>query len=136
MTNCGISITQSQTANWNATEGKNVMAAFLKKDKDIQGVFAQNDEMGLGAVLAIKAAGLKPGVDIKIVTVDATAGAFKAMISGDINTVVECNPLLAPQVYEAALKALNGETLPKWIPSVEGVFYQADAKKILPTRKY
>jgi len=132
----GIVITESQTANWSATEGKDVMAAFLKKSTDIQGVFAQNDEMGLGAALAIKEAGLEPGVDIKILTVDATAGAFKGMIAGEINTVVECNPLLAPQVYEAALKALNGESLPKWVPSNEGVFYQKDAETILPTRTY
>jgi len=136
MGTCGITITQSQTANWDATEGKGVMEAFLKKSKDIQGVFAQNDEMGLGAALAIKEAGLKPGVDVKILTVDATAGAFKAMIAGDVNTVVECNPLLAPQVYDAALKALNGEKLPKWVPSQEGVFYAKDAATILPTRKY
>lgn len=136
MGDCGITIVQSQTANWNVTEGKAVMEAWLKQSTDIQGVFAQNDEMGLGAAEAIKEAGLKPGTDIKILTVDATAGAFKAMIAGDINVVVECNPLLAPQVYEAALKALNGEELPKWIPSQEGVFYAADAETILPTRKY
>ncbi len=132
----GIVITESQTANWSATEGKDVMAAFLNKSTDIQGVFAQNDEMGLGAALAIKEAGLEPGVDIKILTVDATAGAFKGMIAGEINTVVECNPLLAPQVYEAALKALNGGSLPKWVPSNEGIFYQKDAETILPTRTY
>jgi galactofuranose transport system substrate-binding protein len=136
MADCGIKITQSQTANWDATQGKQVMEAFLKKDKDIQGVFAQNDEMGLGAAQAIKEAGLVPGKDIKILTFDATAGAFKAMIAGDVNTSVECNPLLAPQVYEAALKALNGEKLPKWVPSQEGVFYAKDAATVLPTRKY
>jgi ABC-type sugar transport system substrate-binding protein len=136
MGDCGITIVKSQTANWDATEGKAVMEAWLKETKDIQGVFAQNDEMGLGAAQAIKEAGLKPGTDIKIITFDATAGAFKAMIAGDVNTVVECNPLLAPQVYEAALKAVNGETLPKWVPSQEGVFYAADAETILPTRKY
>jgi len=58
------------------------------------------------------------------------------MIAGDINTVVECNPLLAPQVYEAALKAVNGETLPKWVPSLESVFYQKDAETTLPDRTY
>lgn len=136
MDECGITIIKSQTANWDATEGKEVMEAWLNETTDIQGVFAQNDEMGLGAAQAIKEAGLDPGDDIKILTVDATAGAFKAMIAGDINTVVECNPLLAPQVYEAALKALNGEDLPKWVPSQEGVFYAEDAETILPTRKY
>jgi len=127
---------KSQTANWDATEGKAVMEAWLNETTDIQGVFAQNDEMGLGAAQAITEAGLNPGDDIVILTVDATAGAFRAMIAGDINVVVECNPLLAPQVYEAALKALNGESLPKWVPSQEGVFYAADAETILPTRKY
>ncbi len=136
MGDCGIQIVQSQTANWDATQGKAVMEAWLKQSTDIQGVFAQNDEMGLGAAQAIKEAGLKPGVDIKIITFDATAGAFKAMIAGEINTTIECNPLLAPQVYEAALKALNGETLPKWVKSQEGIFYAKDAATILPTRKY
>jgi ABC-type sugar transport system substrate-binding protein len=138
MGECGITIPEgfSQTGNWSATEGKAVTEAFLKKSKDVQGIFAQNDEMGLGAIEALKEAGLKPGVDVKILSVDATAGAFKAMIAGDLNVTVECNPLLAPQVYEAALKALNGESLPKWVPSQEGVFYAADAETILPTRKY
>ena len=136
MGECGITVTQSQTANWDATEGKAVMAAFLKESKDIQGVFAQNDEMGLGAAQAINEAGLKSGTDVKVITVDATNGAFQGMIAGDLNTVVECNPLLAPQVYEAALAAVNGETLPKWVPTIEGVFYQKDAAEILPTRTY
>jgi ABC-type sugar transport system substrate-binding protein len=136
MGDCGIEITKTQTANWDATEGKTVMQAFLQDSKDIQGVFAQNDEMGLGAIQALKEAGLVPAEDVKIITVDATRGAFEAMIAGEINTVVECNPLLAPQVYEAALAAVNGETLPKWVPSIEDVFYQADAAEVLPTRTY
>jgi ABC-type sugar transport system substrate-binding protein len=136
MGECGIVIVESQTANWDATEGKAVMEAWLNERDDIDGVFAQNDEMGLGAAQAIEEAGLDPGDDIVILTVDATAAAFQAMIDGDINVVVECNPLLAPQVYEAALKALNGEDLPKWVPSQEGVFYAEDAATILPTRKY
>jgi simple sugar transport system substrate-binding protein len=136
MGDCGITITKTQTANWDATEGKTVMQAFLQDSKDIQGVFAQNDEMGLGAIQALKEAGLAPAKDVKVITVDATKGAFEGMIAGEINTVVECNPLLAPQVYEAALKAVNGETLPKWVPSNESVFYMDDAAEILPDRTY
>lgn len=140
MGECGITIPEgfSQTGNWSATEGKAVTEAFLKKSKDVQGIFAQNDEMGLGAIEALKEAGLKPGVDVKILSVDATAGAFKAMIAGDLNVTVECNPLLAPQVYEAALKALNGEDLPKWVPSQEGVFSadMPNLQEIADGRKY
>lgn len=135
---CGITITKEQTANWSITEGKQVTEAWLKETKDVQAIFAQNDEMGLGAIEALKEAGLKPGVDVFILSVDATAGAFKAMLAGELNVTVECNPLLAPQVYEAALKALNGESLPKWVPSQEGVFRSTDPnlQTIAAGRKY
>lgn len=126
MGECGITITNSQTGNWSATEGKQVTETWLKQSQDVQAIFAQNDEMGLGAIEALKEADLTPGVDVKIITVDATAGAFTAMLAGDLNVAVECNPLLAPQVYEAALKAANGEDLPSWVPSQEGVFRADD----------
>jgi ABC-type sugar transport system substrate-binding protein len=132
----GVVITQSQTANWNREEGKQVMSAFLEKGKDVQGVFAQNDEMALGAIEAIKQASLKPGIDIKIVSIDGTSGALQAISAGDLNATVEWNPFIAQQVYEAALKALNGETLPKWILAKEGIFLtQLEAQNELQRRQ-
>lgn len=138
MGDCGIEITNSQTGNWSITEGKAVTEAWLRESTEVDGIFAQNDEMGLGAIEALKEAGLVPGVDVKVLSVDATAGAFKAMLAGDLNVTVECNPLLAPQVYEAALKAANGEDLPKWVPSQEGVFRATDPnlQEIADGRKY
>jgi ABC-type sugar transport system substrate-binding protein len=135
---CGIVVTKSQTGNWSIVEGKQVTEAWLKETKDVQGIFGQNDEMAFGAIEALKEAGLVPAVDVKIISVDATAGAFQAMLDGTLNVTVECNPLIAPQVYEAALAALNGETLPKWIPSIEGVFYMDDPnlQQIADGRKY
>jgi ABC-type sugar transport system substrate-binding protein len=135
---CGIVVTNSQTGNWSIVEGKQVTEAWLKESQDVQGIFGQNDEMAFGAIEALKEAGLTPAVDVKIISVDATAGAFQAMLDGTLNVTVECNPLIAPQVYEAALAALNGETLPKWIPSIEGVFYSDDPnlKEIAAGRKY
>ncbi|MFZ6028935.1 MAG: ABC transporter substrate-binding protein [Chloroflexota bacterium] len=135
---CGITVVNSQTANWSVVEGKQVTEAWLKESKDVQGIFGQNDEMAFGAIEALKEAGLTPAVDVKIISVDATAGAFQAMLDGTLNVTVECNPLLAPQVYEAALAALNGETLPKWIPSQESVFFMDDPKlqEIAAGRKY
>jgi len=123
---CGIEVVNSQTANWSLTEGLQVTEAWLNKNKDVQGIFAQNDEMGFGAIQALKDVGLASGKDVKIITVDATAGAFQAMLDGTLNVAVECNPLLAPQVYEAVLKTVNGETLSKWIPSQESVFHAVD----------
>jgi galactofuranose transport system substrate-binding protein len=135
---CGIEVVKSQTANWSVVEGKQVTEAWLKETKDVQGIFGQNDEMAFGAIEALKEAGLVPAKDVKIISVDATSGAFQAMLDGTLNVAVECNPLLAPQVYEAVLAAMNGETLPKWIPSEEGVFYMDDPnlKAIAEGRKY
>lgn len=135
---CGIVVTQTQTANWSVSEGKTVTEAWLKESKDVQGIFGQNDEMAFGAIEALKEAGLVPAVDVKVISVDATAGAFQAMLDGTLNAAVECNPLLAPQVYEAALAALNGEALPKWIPSEEGIFFMTDPnlQAIADGRKY
>ena len=138
MGSCGITITNSQTANWSIKEGKEVTEAWLKQSKDVQGIFGQNDEMAFGAIEALKEAGLVPAQDVKIISVDATSGAFQAMLDGTLNGAIECNPLLAPQVYEAALAALNGETLPKWIPSQESEFYMTDEnlKEVAAGRKY
>ncbi|MBN2390503.1 MAG: substrate-binding domain-containing protein, partial [Anaerolineae bacterium] len=135
---CGIEVTKSQTANWSVVEGKQVTEAWLKETTDVQGIFGQNDEMAFGAIEALKEAGLVPAVDVKLISVDATAGAFQAMLDGTLNVTVECNPLLAPQVYAAALAAMNGETLPKWIPSEESVFFMIDPNlpAIAQGRKY
>jgi ABC-type sugar transport system substrate-binding protein len=135
---CGITVTKSQTANWSVTEGKQVTEAWLKETKDVQGIFGQNDEMAFGAIEALKEAGLVPAQDVKLISVDATSGAFQAMLDGTLNGAIECNPLLAPQVYEAALAALNGETLPKWIPSQESQFFMTDPnlKEVAAGRKY
>ncbi len=112
------------------------MEAFLKKyGTDIKGVFIHNDDMAIGAIEAMKAAGLKPG-DIKIVSVDGTRGGFQAMIDGWIQADVECNPLLGPQVYDMALKLMNGEKIEREILTEESVFYPDKATELLPTRKY
>ena len=92
--------------------------------------------MASGAIQAIEEYGLKPGEDIKIVSVDAVRGAFEAMIEGKLNCPVECNPLLGPQFFELALQVVNGEEVAKWVPSEEGVFFPEQAAELLPTRQY
>ncbi|MBN1305491.1 MAG: substrate-binding domain-containing protein [Anaerolineales bacterium] len=118
----GIEILQSEVANWTFAGGKQVMETMLEGNLEIQGLYAQNDDMALGAIEAIKSAGLQPGVDIKIVSIDATDQALEVMLASELNATVEYTPLIAPQVYETALMVLNGEVLPKWIPVHEGAF--------------
>ena len=109
---------------------------LLEYGEQIDAVFAHNDDSAIGAIKAIEAYGLKPGEDIIIVSIDAIQDAFQAMIDGKLNATIECNPLLGPQFFEIALQVVNGEEVPKWIPSEESIFYPENAAEILPTRKY
>ena len=129
-------ISRSQTGNFTRAEGKQVMEAFLKADKTIQVLFAHNDDMALGAIEAIKEAGLKPGKDIIIVSVDAVKGAFVALMNGELNCSVECNPLLGPQAVQAIYDYMEGKKLPAKINTIEGIFDQTNAKEAFPTRQY
>ena len=129
-------ITRSQTGDFTRAKGKEVMEAFLKTDPNIQVLYAHNDDMAIGAIQAIEAAGLKPGKDIVIVSIDAVKGAFEAMMAGKLNVSVECNPLLGPQLMEVVKEVKAGKELPKRINTKEGVFPMETAAKEFPNRKY
>jgi galactofuranose transport system substrate-binding protein len=134
--NDNIEIIDTQTGNFTRAEAIPVMEAFLKKyGDDVDGVFIHNDDMAIGAIEAIKAAGIEPG-ELKIVSVDGTRGGFQAMLDGWIQADVECNPLLGPQVAEIALALVNGETVEREILTNETVYYPDEAEELLPTRQY
>jgi ABC-type sugar transport system substrate-binding protein len=126
----------SQTGEFTRAKGKEVMEAFLKANPKIDVLYAHNDDMGLGAIEAIEAAGKKPGVDIKIITVDAVHDGMQALADGKINYIVECSPLLGPQLMELVKKVKAGEPVQQRILTEETTFTQAQAKEALPTRKY
>jgi ABC-type sugar transport system substrate-binding protein len=129
-------ITQSQTGEFTRAKGKEVMESFLKSGKPIDLLFAHNDDMALGAIEAIEGAGLKPGVDIKIVSIDAVKDGMQALADGKINFIVECNPLLGPQLMDLAKKVKAGEQIPARVETEETAFDSAAAKTALPSRQY
>jgi simple sugar transport system substrate-binding protein len=132
-----IKIIASKTGDFTRARGKETMGNLLRIYGDeIDALYSHNDDMAIGAIKAIEEYGLRPGQDIKIVSIDAIRDAFQAMIDGKLNATVECNPLLGPQFFELALKVVNGETVPKWIPSIETIYFPEDAEQILPMRKY
>lgn len=136
--NANINILDSQTGNFTRAEALPVMQAFLQKYKagtDFQGIFIHNDDMGIGAIEALKAAGVNPG-DLFIVSVDGTRGGFQAMVDGWFQADVECNPLLAPQVYQMSLDIMNGKPVEKNVLTNETVYYPDNAAQLLPDRKY
>jgi ABC-type sugar transport system substrate-binding protein len=129
-------IVASQSGDFTRAGGKEVMEAFLQSQPKIDVLYAHNDDMGLGAIEAIEAAGKKPGVDIKIVTVDAVKDGMTALADGKINYIVECSPLLGPQLMDLAKKVVAGDSVPQRILTTETTFTQEQAKAALPTRKY
>ncbi len=132
-----INVLDSQTGDFTRDGGKKVMEGFLQKyGSEINLLFAHNDDMGLGALDAIKAAGLVPGQDIQIVTIDAVKDGMQALADGEFNFIVECNPILGEKVAELVKKVLAGEDVPKAEIVPDGAFTQEDAIELLPTRPY
>jgi simple sugar transport system substrate-binding protein len=132
-----LKISRSQTGDFTRTKGKEVMEAFLKaQGKNINVLYAHNDDMAIGAIQAIEEAGLKPGVDILVISIDGVKGAFQAMAAGKLNVTVECNPLLGPQLMAAAQAVAAGKPVERRITVVEGVFPAETAARELPNRKY
>lgn len=132
-----MKIIASESGDFTRALGEEVMEGFLQRHGDqIDALYSHNDDMAIGAIRAIEAYGLRPGVDIKIVSIDAIRDAFQAMVDGKLNATVECNPLLGPQFLELALKVVNGEPVPKYVPSQESIYFPDNAAELLPTRKY
>ncbi len=132
-----LKISRSQTGDFTRTKGKEVMEAFLKaQGKGINVLYAHNDDMAIGAIQAIEEAGLKPGTDILVISIDGVKGAFQAMAAGKLNVTVECNPLLGPQLMAAAQAVAAGKPVARRITVQEGVFPAETAARELPNRKY
>jgi galactofuranose transport system substrate-binding protein len=133
----GMKIIKSQTGDFTRSKGKEVMEAFIKSEGDrIQAVYSHNDDMALGAIQALEAAGMKPGDDVIVVSVDGIKPAFQAMIAGKLNATVECNPLLGPLAFDAVEKAVRGEKLPKAMVVKDRLFEMQNAARDIKTRQY
>ena len=128
----------AQTANWSTEEARSVFETVLQSENnDIDMVFAQNDEMGLGAAIAATAAGLEPGVDVKIATIDGTQNALQALADGQLSFVAEYNPLFGETAMEVVDAVLAGETVESYIIVPSLTFDSPEAAaEALPDRKF
>ena len=117
--------------------GREVMASILHTENpsEICAVWSHNDDMAIGAIEAIKAAGLDPGDDILIVSVDAIPDIFLAMMNGDANATVELSPYMAGPAFDAIESYLRGEPVPKWIPVNAGIYLPDTAAEEYARRK-
>lgn len=132
-----MKIIASQSGDFTRTKGKAVMETLLSAHKgEINAVYAHNDDMALGAIQAIQAAGLKPGQDILVISIDAVKPAFEAMMEGKLNATVECNPLHGPLLFDTIDKIVRGEKVPKRTIVPGQIFEREQAAAAIASRPY
>jgi ABC-type sugar transport system substrate-binding protein len=133
-----IEIIDSQTGDFTRDGGRTVMEGYLANYgvDGIDLVYAHNDDMGLGAIEAIEAAGGVPGEDIKIVTIDAVGDGMKALVDGKINYIVECNPLLGELAAGIVRDVLAGTAVEKEYFVDDLTFTQEEAAEVIDSRLY
>ena len=126
-----MKIVKSQSGNFTTAEGKEVAESFIKATNGFKGicaVYAHNDNMLLGAIQAMKEAGLKPGKDVLMVSVDSVPDMFKAMAAGEANASVELRSDIGKDIYNVVEAYLKGKhDWPKWVKIDSDLHTQADA---------
>ena len=121
-----IKVVASQTGNFTRAEGQAVMESFLKSQEKIDLLLAENDDMALGAIAAIKAAGKVPGKDIIVVGCDSVKAAFDAIVAGEMNATIECTPLYSKFVIECIKGLEDGKTYGREVLHPEEFVYDAE----------
>lgn len=120
----GFEIVASQSGDFARDKGRQVAEALLQAHPDANVIYAHNDEMAIGAISAVEAAGKVPGKDILILSIDGGKEAVQAVVDGKIAAVVECNPRFGPKAFETMMRYANGETIPPVLIN-EDKFYDA-----------
>ena len=113
-------IALSSVGDWSPNTAQAVVAGWISAGQldGINVIYAHNDSMALGAVAALQAAGksgMRPGVDIKIVSIDGMREAVQAILDGTINCSVETNPMMGSLLLDTAASIVAGDSVGKWV---------------------
>jgi ribose transport system substrate-binding protein len=128
----GMRIIASQTGDFSRATAQNVMQNIIQaKGREITAVYAHNDEMALGAIQALKAAGLKPGTEIKVISIDGQRAALEAIQRGELGATVESNPRFGPLAFETIEKVRKGEKIPSKILITDRFFDRDNAARFV-----
>jgi galactofuranose transport system substrate-binding protein len=130
-------IIRSQTGDFERARAREIMAGFLQVEgRRIRVLFAHSDTMALGGIEAIEGAGLKPGSDILVISIEGSRKGLEAIVAGKLNVTVECSPLLGPQLMAVVQDLAAGKAVPRRVITQENVFTRENAAAALPNRAY
>jgi ribose transport system substrate-binding protein len=127
----GMRIVASQSGDFARDKGRQVAETLLQSNPTANAIYAHNDEMAIGAIAAIEAAGKKPGGDVTIVSIDGTRDALQAIIDGKMGATVECSPFFGPVAFDTLVRFAAGETIPPKIINEDRFFDRSNAKQFL-----
>src|SRR3954454_2795140 len=108
----GMKVIASQDGDFTRVKGRSVAQTLLQSHPDATAIYAHNDEMAVGAIAAIKAAGKTPGKDIKLVSIDGEKDGLAAIQKGELYTVVECSPRFGPKAFDTMEQYASGQPTP------------------------
>ena len=128
-----MKIVASQSGDFARDKGRQVAETLLQAHPDATVVYAHNDEMALGAIAALEAAGKKPGKDVLVVSIDGEKDGVQAIVDGKMGVSVECNPRLGTKAFEIIEAYAKGEKIPDWVKSDDHLFDEKNAKDNLTT---
>ena len=125
----GMQILASQTGDFVRDKGRQVMETLLQAHPDVTAVYAHNDEMAIGAIAALEAAGRQPGKDVILVSIDGENAALDMIVAGKLGASVESSPFFGPISFDTMMKYVNGEDIPDWVKVEDGLFDSSNAKE-------
>ena len=128
----GMEIIASQSGDFARDKGRQVFETLYQAHPEATALYSHNDEMTMGAIAAMEAAGKVPGKDLIIASIDGTKDATQALIDGKVLVVVECNPKFGPAAFDAVVKYGNGETLEPRLVNTDRVFTKDNAAAYMP----
>ena len=127
----GIKVIFQQTADFTREKGKSVTETLLRAHPDVNAIYAENDEMGLGALAALDDAGKSGIKKVHIVSIDGTKGAVQAIVDGNFDAVIESNPAFGPAAQATLDAYVNGDGAPAVTITTDNQYDSANAKEAL-----
>jgi galactofuranose transport system substrate-binding protein len=128
----GFTILASQSGDFARDKGRQVAESLLQAHPDADVIYAHNDEMAMGAIAALEAAGKVPGKDVIVLSIDGGKEAVQAVVDGKINAVVECNPRFGPKAFETMARYAKGEAIEPWVKNIDAFYDPSNAAAELP----
>lgn len=128
----GMVIIASQSGDFTRDKGRQVFETLYQAHPQATALYSHNDEMSMGAIAAMEAAGKVAGKDLLIASIDGTKDATRAVIDGKILVVVECSPRFGPTAFDAVVKYANGEAIAPRLVNTDRVITKENAAAYLP----